>query len=184
MPAKKIMLIRHSEKPDPNAGIQGVSAAGEQDHRALSVRGWQRSAALLAIFAREGGPSNRQLLAVPDAIYACKPDIKSSRSFNTVELLAEALSTPIQTRYGNDEEAALTEHVMAEEGTVLVCWKHGGLPRLAALILGDPAFCPQNWPVDRFDMIWVFDWDAGQGRWTFSQVPQLLFPGDLAEPIR
>jgi hypothetical protein len=184
MPAKKIMLIRHSEKPDPTAGIQGVSAAGEPDHRALSVRGWQRSAALLAIFAKERGLPDCQLLAVPDAIYACKPDIKSSRSLDTVDLLAEVLSTPIQTRYGNDDEAALAERVMDEEGTILICWKHGGLPRLAALILGDPALCPQNWPVGRFDMVWVFDRDAGQASWTFSQVPQLLLPGDLAEPIR
>jgi hypothetical protein len=40
---------------------------------------------------------------------------------------------------------------------------------------------PDYWPPDRFDVIWTFTHDGG--RWRFTQVPQLLLPGDLPYPI-
>ena len=40
---------------------------------------------------------------------------------------------------------------------------------------------PDYWPPGRFDVIWTFTHDGG--RWRFTQVPQLLLPGDLPYPI-
>ena len=40
---------------------------------------------------------------------------------------------------------------------------------------------PQEWPDDRFDVVWTFTRD-GTG-WRFAQVPQLLLAGDRPDPI-
>jgi len=40
---------------------------------------------------------------------------------------------------------------------------------------------PRHWPHDRFDMIWTFTPEPNG--WRFTQIPQLLLPGDLPYPI-
>lgn len=52
MPATKIMLIRHAEKPRDDGSVRGVAADGRQDPEELVVRGWQRSGALAVRAAR------------------------------------------------------------------------------------------------------------------------------------
>ena len=37
---------------------------------------------------------------------------------------------------------------------------------------------PAEWPGDRFDIVWVFDYDQRTGTYAFSQIPQNLLPGD------
>jgi hypothetical protein len=180
--SKKIILIRHGEKPDEAKGILGVSSAGREDRREPSIRGWQRAAALLRLFGGWAG-GVPPALAHPDKIYACRPDRKSARPLRTVELLAETLSLEVDTRFGNDEEAALAAEADQAEGTVLICWKHEALPRLAERLLGNASELPAEWPADRFDMTWIFDRKPSAAGWIFSQVPQLLFPGDSVEPF-
>ena len=51
MPANKIMVIRHAEKPSDDGAIEGVTAAGEKCKHELIVRGWQRAGALARLFA-------------------------------------------------------------------------------------------------------------------------------------
>ena len=43
MPTKRIMVVRHGEKPNPDGSIQGVTEEGFADPDELSVRGWQRA---------------------------------------------------------------------------------------------------------------------------------------------
>jgi len=66
---------------------------------------------------------------------------------------------------------------------VLISWEHEAIPGIANRILADTTSCPQKWPGDRFDLVWIFDRNSEGGDWRFSQVPQLLLPGDLAETI-
>jgi hypothetical protein len=40
MPAQKIMIIRHAEKPEHH-GARGVDENGNEDRESLTVRGWQ-----------------------------------------------------------------------------------------------------------------------------------------------
>jgi hypothetical protein len=47
---EKIMVIRHAEKPDKQAGMSGISKVGEPDKDDLTVRGWQRAGALVRFF--------------------------------------------------------------------------------------------------------------------------------------
>jgi hypothetical protein len=46
---------------------------------------------------------------------------------------------------------------------------------------GNTTSAPQYWPLDRFDLVWVFD--RLDGNWTFTQVPQLLLAGDRPDVI-
>ncbi len=52
---------------------------------------------------------------------------------------------------------------------------------IANAILGNKTTAPQYWPLDRFDLVWVFD--RRGDTWTFTQVPQLLLAGDRPEVI-
>ena len=53
MPAQKIMIIRHAEKPEHH-GPRGVDENGDEDKKSLTVRGWQRAGALVQFFAPSG----------------------------------------------------------------------------------------------------------------------------------
>jgi hypothetical protein len=180
--ATRIMLIRHAEKPN-SAGILGVSVTGHEDRRSLTVHGWQRAGALIALFRPRRKQCSDALLSMPTAIYASRPTPNSARPLQTVEPLAQTLSISIDLSYGHEDEVALAGAASANNGIVLISWKRDGLPLLGHSIAGNLTTCPQLWPEDRFDVIWVFDRPDKTAPWTFTQVPQLLLPGDLAEPI-
>jgi hypothetical protein len=66
---------------------------------------------------------------------------------------------------------------------VLICWEHKAIPGIASQILGNEVIAPRKWPGKRFDMVWVFDLHPATGTYAFTQVPQLLLPGDSPDPI-
>jgi hypothetical protein len=70
----------------------------------------------------------------------------------------------------------------AAEDPVLISWQHEAIPEIAALIRGSADGIPPRWPADRFDLVWVFDFQAS-GAWSFTQVPEFVMPGDSAKPI-
>jgi hypothetical protein len=180
--ATRIMLIRHAEKPI-GAGISGVSVAGREDFRSLTVRGWQRAGALIALFAPRQTQFSSSHLATPTAIYASRPTPSSARPLQTVQPLAQTLSISIDISHGHEDEGRLAAAASANNSIVLISWKRDGLPMLGNILSGNATTCPQLWPEDRFDVIWVFDRASDAVAWTFTQVPQKLLPGDRAEPI-
>jgi hypothetical protein len=175
------MLIRHAEKPDPTNGIAGVDVTGKADHRELSVTGWQRTGALLSLFDPQGEFVN--LLARPQQIIACRPDLKSARSLQTVRPLADRLSISVDTRYGDGEEEALVASLEGTTGVVLVSWKHQGLPKLAELLAKGQFLTPKMWPPERFDIIWIFERTAASATWRFTQIPQQLLATDREDVL-
>jgi hypothetical protein len=42
---------------------------------------------------------------------------------------------------------------------------------------------PQEWPGDRYDIIYVFDYDEVTDSYVFSQVPQMVISGDKPTTI-
>ncbi|HWT07199.1 MAG TPA: hypothetical protein VN224_15650, partial [Xanthomonadales bacterium] len=72
--------------------------------------------------------------------------------------------------------------VLSHSGVVLIAWEHKRLHTIANLILGDETTAPQEWPADRFDVVWIFD-RVTAGTYTFDQRPQLLLAGDRPEVI-
>jgi hypothetical protein len=177
----KIIIIRHGEKPPP----LGVTIEGDPDAKSLSVRGWVRAGALVAYFAPPGGAP--AAAAVPDVIYASSPAGPSRRPLQTVAPLAEKLGLQPKTRLTKGDEKALAAAVLAEGGTVLICWQHEQIPDIVRHLTSgasSPLEVPRDWPDDRFDVVWVLTRTAEPGEpWRFSQVPQRLLAGDRAEPI-
>ena len=184
--ATKVMLIRHAEKPQDSPEVFGVTAEGHRDKESLTVRGWQRAGALAHLFAPPDGRFQDQSLARPQFLYASKPKRQngSRRSMETITPLAEKLAIRINCNYMKFETGELLEEVRVCAGVVLISWQHDYLPEIASGLLGDEKTAPQQWPEDRYDVIWVLDLDPASGRYSFKQVPQLLLMGDWATPIR
>jgi broad specificity phosphatase PhoE len=177
MPATKIMLIRHAEKPNGDGG-PGLMPDGTQNPEALTATGWTRANALVGLFAPNGA-AQRPPLERPASLFASGS--QSLRPKQTLAPLAASLGLPITT-FLKGQEAELAAAVKAAEGPALISWQHEAIPEIAALILGRADGVPPVWPGHRFDLIWVFDLQ-GDGTWTFAQAPQLLLPGDSARPI-
>jgi broad specificity phosphatase PhoE len=182
MPASKIMVIRHAEKPN---GGQGVMPDGSASPEALTPAGWQRAGALVGLFAPPSGHFADARLATPQAVYASGVAHHSSslRPQQTVAPLAAKLGSPVNTDHPKGDEAALVQAVTRIGGTVLIAWEHEAIPAIASLVLGGNQGIPQHWPDDRFDLVWVFDRPDSGGAWSLTQVPQRLLAGDRTDPI-
>jgi len=183
--AAKIMIVRHAEKPSDDGTILGVDAAGAHNPEELIVRGWQRSGALVRLFAPRGGNFVDPHLATPKTIFASKAakHSESLRPQHTVLELATVLGLALSLGHVKDDIEGLVADAIAAQGPVLIAWEHQDIPSIVNLITGNDTTCPQKWPGDRFDLVWVLDRTGGSGPWRFAQVPQLLLAGDSAQPI-
>ena len=176
----RIMFIRHAEKPDTVAA--GVTAAGTPDKEDLIVQGWQRAGALGRFFAPVDPATRAKGISQPGIIFAAMVNKKSSslRPQHTVGPLAGLLGLTVNIGFGEGDEPALAKAAIAAAQTmpVLIAWQHQDIPTIIKAINGHH-LGPKKWPGDRFDLVWVLDQTSGGG-WAFSQVAQLLLPGDSA----
>jgi broad specificity phosphatase PhoE len=119
MTPKRIMFIRHAEKPGVPGNGGGVQADGTQDDESLAVRGWQRAGALVRFF------SSRPELK-PGVIFASGlgHGSKSKRPMQTVtplaDLLKETEAAALITTHLRDDLQPLMEDVLSREGPVLI----------------------------------------------------------------
>jgi hypothetical protein len=182
--ASKIMIIRHAEKPSGAGAPFGVTGEGVQDIESLLVVGWQRAGALAVLFAPSDGPLQSPALARAQYLFAAGDQSggKSKRPLETLSALAQKLAIEIDATNTTGQEAQLAARAMESGGVVLISWEHKHIPLIANAILGNTT-APQSWPDNRFDIVWVFDLDAGSGTYRFSQVPQLLLAGDVPSTI-
>jgi broad specificity phosphatase PhoE len=176
MPATKIMLIRHAEKPN---GDVGLMPDGAQNPEALTALGWTRANALVGLFAPANEALPRPPLAKPLSLFASGS--QSLRPKQTIAPLAAALNLPVATLL-KGQEAQLVAAVKTADGPALISWQHEAIPQIATLIRGRADGVPPVWSGHRFDLVWVFDL-MGDGTWSFAQAPQLLLPGDSPKPI-
>ena len=185
MSANKIMIIRHAEKPDDAGGVSGVSLQGSQDTEDLTPRGWQRSGALVRFFAPFEQGFGSAVLSLPDSIFASAvaSHSKSFRPQHTVLALAEFLGKQIHTGHAKGNEVELVQEVVSTPGNILIAWEHEAIPFIANQIVGDTSTCPQSWPGERFDLVWVLHRPSGNDPWVFAQVAQLLLSGDRSNLI-
>jgi hypothetical protein len=186
--ARKVMLIRHAEKPmaaksPGDVPSYGLLETGRPSDYGLTVMGWQRAGALAVLFGREGAWFRSPQLVTPDIIFATavSPRSRSLRMQQTIASLREKLAPAVAVNldYGKGEEEQMINAALQSEGNVLICWSHLTIPWIAARILGSPNRAPR-WPERRFDLIWVFDRQTEQ-EWSFAQVPQMLLAGDRAD---
>jgi broad specificity phosphatase PhoE len=179
---RMIILIRHAEKPlHPSGSPHGVDPEGREDPHSLTVTGWIRAGALVELFAPSRGEPPAELRR-PDTIYgSAHAGGHSKRSVQTVTPLAARLGLEVIKRYAAGDEAQLTREISRRPGITLVAWHHEAIHKIAEHLGEANPTPPRHWPHDRFDVIWTFTPD-GDG-WRFSQIPQLLLPGDLPYPI-
>jgi hypothetical protein len=183
--ATKIMLIRHAEKPAKDSTPYGVTRKGERSKESLEVRGWQRAGALTSLLAPANGRFQHASLAKPQFLFASKPLRRkgSRRPLETITPLANKLRIKVNSDFPRSELESMIEVVFGCKGVVLICWQREYIPEIASHIMGSKKQVPQNWPEDRFDMIWVFDLNRSSGKYKFKQVPQRLLVRDSATPI-
>ena len=177
---KKIMLIRHAERPAKVGSPYGATIDGNRDVNSLSAPGWQRAGALAALFAPTHGPLQDDALATPQFLFASKVGhlSPSKREQETLAPLSAKLGLDISAEHQKQDHAPMVKSVLACDGAVLICWDHKALPAVANKILGDHTTAPQKWKRKRFDLVWVFDWNSSTEGYDFDQVPQLLLAGD------
>ena len=174
MSPSRIMIIRHAEEHEVN----GITNEGQADPQSLTVRGWQRAGALVPFFCSEGGG-----LPTPNAIFASgvAPNSESRRPQQTVAPLHAVLREKGRVSYSEafakPDTNALMAEVMTRSGIVLIAWNHSRIPDCVAA-LPNPPQVPEDWPGDRYDLVWVLD--PTNGGWTFNQIPQRLLAGDAA----
>ncbi len=171
-----IMVIRHAEKPYGN--FHGVTVKGENDPESLIVMGWQRAGALARFFAVPASP-----LSVPQFLFAAvaEKSTSSERPVETITPLSDKLGLKINTTWKKKDWSKMTEAALQAKGVVLICWQHDDIPNIANKILGQDV--APKWPGDRFDMVWLFTYDATSKKYKFTQVPQLLLAGDSDKTI-
>jgi len=181
MALKRIMLIRHAEKPAK--GIAGVDLAGRPDDDSLSPLGWQRAGALVRFFF-PGTESDTSPISIPDAIFATGigPGSTSKRSVQTASPLAKLLgqnrSVPFITKYLRDDLESLVEDVRTREGSVLIVWEHKALASIVEKLTSG-MHRPPEWDDACFDAVWILD--AVDWGWAFSEMSQELLLGDNAD---
>ncbi len=195
-PPEVVYIIRHGEKPaeppdghgkhQPDPGPpHGIDFHGRKDEHSLLPRGWQRSGALAALFGPSSGAS-RSGLHTPGTLmapsYGGPASTTGHRTFQTIQGLADLLRLSIDTPYEVGHEPRLAASVLdACSGVVLICWEHDHIPALAAAFPAAPGTdIPGKWPGRRFDVIWALTRQPASAspRYAFTQVPQLLLPGD------
>jgi hypothetical protein len=198
-----IFIIRHGEKPgqavrgsdpcDP-PGPHGVNYCGNQsnqtDANCLTPRGWSRAGALVSFFAPQDGHSRSgiatpQQLICPGYPNGQTPDLpttKQHRTYQTICQLSDELKVNIDyTDYEEGDETNLGKTLAkVTTGITLVSWEHTAIHRIAKAIPSH-ADIPEPWPNDRFDVVWSFAYNGSD--YDFTQIPQMLLPGDSTDPI-
>ena len=170
----KLMVIRHAEKPDGNAGVFGVTEAGKTDENELTVRGWQRAGALVRFFNPSNPACLRSGITVPGAIFAARPTEAhpSKRSLSTVTPLAADLNLEIRADIALHQEVVLIAAAKDAAASVLICWHHERIPNLLVAL----GVATTDWPDEVFDRVLVLD--RAKDGWSLSVMGQHLLPGD------
>ena len=170
-----VMIIRHAEKPDGTA--PGIDENGDEDDSSLTTVGWERAHALVDLFDPPHGTPPSPL-ARPDRIYAAgvTDDGEGQRTRETVTPLADALGVPVDTELGRGDEKKLVTDVLAQSGSTLISWQHGGIPEIVDDFPSVSPAPPDEWPDDRFDVVWTLT--RTTDGWHFTQTPQLVLPQD------
>lgn len=178
MGARRVMLIRHAEESSAHDADLNLDERGLPDEGGLSVRGWQRTGALVRYFAPLRGHSTDTGVDLPDIVIAMgkTADQQSRRPALTVEPLSRALGLALQLAHGPER---LQRLLAMSRDTALVCWRHASLPSVATS-LHPGARVPTHWPEDRYDLVWILDLPPAEPQ--FRQLAQQLLPGDSDDP--
>jgi phosphohistidine phosphatase SixA len=157
---KTVYIIRHAEKPedphDPNLSTQGVERA-----QALAQ-------------------NCEKLFGKLDCLFAAETSGRSSRPVDTIDPLAQMIHIEIDSGVSNKDYSVLAAKLLAgptdyDGKSVLICWHHENIPKLAQELRA--ANAPANWMDEVFDRIWVLEYQSS-GDVYFQDLAQDLLQGD------
>lgn len=155
----RILLMRHAEK------------TGDTSDILLSAEGAARAQRLVTYIPETFGR--------PDFIYAAARSKRSIRSIETMRPLAAALGSEVQHHIEDKAFKSLVSEIFSKSGyhgkTIVICWHHGKLPEIAALLGGREGNYPAPWPQDVFNLILDFRYDQK------SNAPPTV--GQIVEPF-
>ena len=162
---RRVLIIRHAEKPPPG-----------DDSVHLSPEGKKRAEALPRLF--EVSTERPTPLPPPGFIFAARNSKQSHRPTETVAALATKLRLPVNATHRNEDFPGLVREIFRSPKyagkTVLICWHHGTAPELARRLGAVNA--PHSWKGAVFDRVWEISYDDGKA--TFRDRPQRLLTGD------
>jgi hypothetical protein len=164
----QVLIIRHAEKPSEKSAVS------------LSLKGQERAMAFVPFFTQ-----TPELIyqGLPTALFAAKigPGEFSQRTLETITPLSTYLKVLPDAHYAKWDYADLAQEVLTnlkyQKKTVLICWDHEYIPRMAAALGVYPE--PPPWPENVFDRVWIITYRAGQA--SLVNMPQRLMFGDSAE---
>ena len=164
----QVLIIRHAEKPPERSAVS------------LSIKGQERSMAFVPFFTQTPELTYQGL---PVALFATKmaPGELSQRNLETIAPLSNYLRALTDAHYAKSDYADLAQEVLTnpkyQRKTVLICWDHEYIPRLAATLGVYPE--PPPWPENVFDRVWIITYRGGQA--SLVSMPQRLLFGDSPE---
>jgi hypothetical protein len=158
----QVIIIRHAEKPAKGNG--------------LSLRGEERAAALVPYFRKS---EELVQFKAPVAIYAQRASTPtaSRRAIETVKPLADCLELQVNDSYMRDDYKSMVDEIMNskdyEGRTVLICWEHKIIPKIAAQLGAKDA--PTNWPDSEYDRTWIIIFQPGESPHCKIVLQQLMY---------
>ena len=143
----RILLMRHADKPeDPYDSDLSDAGMARAEHLATYIP---------------------QTFGKPDYIIATAHSKHSNRPTETVKPLADALGIKVQHDFEDDDFEELVEEIfenVAYRGkAIIVCWHHGKLPAIAALLGAQAGSYPDPWPEDAYNIILDFQYNSNSG---------------------
>jgi hypothetical protein len=143
----RIILMRHADKPD------------DPDDPDLSAAGVARAEHLATYIPQTFGK--------PDYVIATARSKHSDRPLETAEPLALAVGVTVQHDIGDKDFEDLVDEIFSDAAyhgkTVVICWHHGTLPSIAALLGAPAGGYPDPWPDDMYNVILDFRYDPNSG---------------------
>ena len=155
MAPRRILLLRHAEKPDdpksPDLEEVGVARAAKL------------ATYIPATFGR------------PDFVFAAAVAKDSVRSYLTMSPLCEAIGIPLDASFKGKKYQDLATKLLSDpaytDRMVVVCWSHNELPELAEALNARKGDYPDPWDPGVFNLILQLDYDKG-GEPTVTSVTQ------------
>lgn len=145
----KVYAIRHGEKPKLANGKDDESDKG------LSAEGYLRASGVLVSMFNPRGKYGGI-----DYLFAAAESKHSNRCVETLESVHNWLELKINDEFEEDEYKDLAKRLKSGKkyanASVLICWHHGSLPKLAmALGVAKKDLPWQEWPDDVFNVVWI-----------------------------
>ena len=112
-------------------------------------------------------PISLRRLASPITSSRRRRSKHSDRPLETAEPLARAVGVTVQHDIRDKDFEDLVDEIFSDPAyrgkTVVICWHHGTLPAIAALLGAPAGSYPDPWPDDTYNVILDFRYDPNSG---------------------